>query len=176
MSSHAHHAARTLTASEIHDEVQKLLPDYKNNYTSIYEHLKKLEIKPVGVDPARRNARVYPPETVELVKLSIEDMRAGSGGRAYAPRGRGPRLVEAAAPTKAATAADAPRPLAKPTPVTIPAVPVAGAPTWQDFDSAARKLARICKVLRVTLVEIENPTNGETKIRYEQNNDGEIKL
>ena len=172
----AHQTPRTFSALEIHEEIKKLIPGYQNRCMTVYEHLKKLDLRPVGTDPARRNTRLYAPEAVELVKLSIEDTRAGSGGRAYAPRGSRPRLVEAPSPDVTTTAQPAPRPAMQSAVANIPAVPTSGAPTWQEFDATARKLARICKLLRVTLVEIENPTDGEAKIRYEQNNAGEIKL
>lgn len=50
-----------------------------------------------------------------------------------------------------------------------------GSPTWLEFQACARKMAQLCKHFRVSLLEIET-SEGKQKVRYEQNNAGEIDL
>lgn len=47
---------------------------------------------------------------------------------------------------------------------------------WTDFDVTARKLAQLCKALRVALLEIETSVDGKQQVKYEQMQTGIVKL
>ena len=171
----------------IPEMVARLKGEFKNvTGNNISNRLRTLGIKQhrMPVRPASGFGWIpgaYSYNDFELLRLSLEE----SGGFQQRPLSTAKSAARRAEKVKAAMKAALEK-VAVPQVQPTPAVPIARVstvaaatvpnPTWKDFEAATRKLAHIAKALRITLVEIEHLDHGDPKIRYEQNNSGEIKL
>jgi hypothetical protein len=122
----------------------------------VYDHIKRLGIKTVQdtTDKRKRPRRLVTADEADVVRESLKEApRAGGRRRPRKPRAYHRAITE-----------------------TLPGVRGAHC-TWDEFEACARKLAVMCKQLRITSLEIEVTTSDDKpKVTYEQNNQGEISV
>lgn len=132
------------------------------SHATIYERAKTLALctkKDLHLPAGPKNPFLMTEENAEILKLSLDESTLG-------PQ---PRKKKAKAKPEQSKPAKAP-----PAPA---AVPNASAPSWAEFEACCRRLALMCKQLRVSLVEIDTPAdNSNQKVKVQQSNEFEVKL